>query len=63
MQRIYAENRCLRSLRVEPQASMLLSIGPSRFVITAANDINKHDELVHAHESKSVRQLGADNSI
>ena len=47
MQRIYAENRCLRLLRVEPQASMLLSIGLSRFVITATKDINKHDELFH----------------
>ncbi len=60
MQRIYAENRCLRLLRVEPQGSMLLSIGPSRFVIRATNDINKHDELVHdAYESKSLRQLGS----
>ncbi len=50
MQRIYAENRCLRLL--------------SRFVITATKDINKHDELFHdAYESKSLRQLGADNSI
>ena len=64
MQRIYAENRCLRLLRVEPQASMLLSIGPSRFVITATNGINKHDELFHdAYESKSLRQPGAENSI